>query len=135
MSESAPRSNCPITCALDVLGDRWTLVVLRDLLLGGRRSFSEFARTEGIATNILSDRLERLEAAGVLTRSRDPNDGRRRIYTPTERGLDLIPVLLELSIWGFDHTAGGTAKPELVEAARSDRDGAVRMLRERAQTA
>jgi DNA-binding HxlR family transcriptional regulator len=125
-----PRSACPITCALDLLGDRWTLVILRDLLLAGQRSFSDFARPEGIATNILTDRLTRLEVAGVLERKRDPSDGRRRIYTPTERGIALIPVLLELSIWGFDH-AGGTAKPELVEAARRDRGVLEQMLRER----
>lgn len=116
------RSNCPITCALDLVGDRWTLVVLRDLLLGGKRRFSEFARAEGIATNVLAERLARLEAAGVVVKQRDPDDGRRRCYTPTERGRELIPVLLALAVWGSDH-CGGTAHPELVARARTDRDG------------
>jgi len=128
----AARSLCPITCSLDLLGDRWTLVILRDVLLAGRRSFSEMARPEGIATNTLTDRLERLEAAGVLRRDRDPNDGRRRVYNPTEKGLALIPLLLEFAVWGIDHTEG-TAHRELAEAARADRDGVVAQLTERAR--
>jgi DNA-binding HxlR family transcriptional regulator len=125
------RSSCPITCALDLLGDRWTLVVLRDVVLGGTRHFSGIGRNEGIATNVLSERLARLEGAGVLLKDRDPDDGRRRIYRPTERGLALIPVLLELAIWGADH-AGGTAKAELVEFARLDRTAAEAAIREAA---
>lgn len=115
------RSCCPITCALDVLGDRWTLVILRDLLLGRRESFSELASHEGIATNVLSDRLERLERWGIVIKERHPDDGRRRRYRPTERGWALTPILLDLLVWGADH-AGGTAKPALVERARVDRE-------------
>ena len=121
------RSTCPITCALDLLGDRWTLVVLRDLLLGGRRCFSEFARDEGIATNILSDRLGRLESAGIVERRRDPSDGRKRRYVPTDKGRSLIPLLLEFAVWGSSHT-GGTESSELVARASSDRDALVREL-------
>lgn len=124
MSRAPARSACPISCALDVLGDKWTLVVLRDLLFAGKRSFAEFASAEGIASNVLSERLARLETAGVLTRSPDPDDRRRRRYTPTERGWALAPVLLELSIWGKDH-CGATAKGELVEWARRDRAGLI----------
>ncbi len=101
-----PRSNCPISCALDLIGDRWTLVILRDLLLAQRRSFGELAQAEGIAPNILADRLARLEAAGVLVKERDPADGRKRVYRPTERGLDLLPVLLAVGRWGLEHTSG-----------------------------
>ncbi len=121
------RSACPITCALDVLGDRWTLVILRDLLLAGRRTFSELATVEGIASNVLAGRLERLERWGVVTKERDPADGRRRRYLPTARGRDLIPVLLELAIWGAEH-AGGTAHHEMVAGARRDRDELVDRL-------
>jgi len=117
----SPRSSCPITCALDLLGDRWTLVVLRDVLLAGRRSFSELARPEGISTNVLSERLERLEAGGVLVVERDRTDGRRKLYTPTERGLELIPILIDLLIWGTAHTPG-TAHAALAARARVDRE-------------
>jgi DNA-binding HxlR family transcriptional regulator len=124
----ALRSPCPIAGALDLVGDRWTLVVLRDLLLANKRRFSELAQPEGIATNVLTERLRRLEGAGLVSREPDPEDGRRRIYTPTERAWELVPLMLDLAIFGFDH-CGGTAHPELVEAARADRDGLIATLR------
>ena len=81
------RSDCPISFALDLFGDRWSLLVVRDLGLKGKRSFSELAASEeGIATNVLSDRLARLEEAGIILKSRDPNDGRRYVYRLTEAG-------------------------------------------------
>ncbi len=127
-----PRSNCPIACALDLLGDRWTLVVLRDVLLDQRRTFSEIAVQEGIATNTLTDRLERLIEAGVLERRKDPLDGRSRRYVPTESGLDLIPVLVDLMVWGNKYTLG-TGPAEIVARAVSDREGLLVELIERAR--
>ncbi|MCO4770675.1 MAG: helix-turn-helix transcriptional regulator [Deltaproteobacteria bacterium] len=118
------RSACPIASALDLLGDRWTLVVLRDVLLARKRSFSELAAPEGIASNILSDRLNRLVDAGIVTREPDPDDGRRRIVLPTARGLELVPILLDLHLWGTRHTAG-TAKPQLAEWVARDREAAI----------
>ncbi len=98
------RSNCPISFSLDIFGDRWTLLVLRDLLLFGKKSFQELLNAEeSIASNILSDRLKRLEACAIITRERDPDDGRRLIYRGTEKGLDLIPILLEIAAWGASH--------------------------------
>ena len=99
------RSGCPIAASLDILGDRWTLVVLRDMLLGGRTRFSEFAADESIATNILTDRLHRLVDSGLVEKRADPDDGRRVIYRPLPPAIDLIPVLAELVAWGSRHTA------------------------------
>ncbi|MFT5681195.1 MAG: DNA-binding HxlR family transcriptional regulator [Myxococcota bacterium] len=82
------------------------MVIMRDLLLAGKTAFSELARPEGIATNVLTDRLTRLEKAGIIRRERDPSDGRRRRYVPTERGESLRPVLLELAIFGVMHCGG-----------------------------
>lgn len=126
------RSSCPITCALDVFGDRWTLVVLRDVVLGGKRRFGDIAQPEGIATNVLADRLKRLEQLEIVEKLRDPQDGRRFVYRPTEKGADLIPTLLEIGIWGARHTPGGTAQKDLMDAAARDRDAAVAQLRARA---
>ncbi|MFT4975107.1 MAG: DNA-binding HxlR family transcriptional regulator [Myxococcota bacterium] len=123
------RSNCPITCSLDILGDPWTLVVLRDVLLAGRRHFSELGVAEGIATNTLSERLRRLETHGILTVTRDPADGRRRIYQPTDRGLDLIEVIVDLAVWGLLHTEEGTAHAWILERARTDRSALIAELR------
>ena len=130
--KDTPRSNCPIACALDLLGDRWTLVVLRDVLLGQRRAFSELAADEGIATNTLTDRLERLIEAGVLERRPDPRDGRSRRYVPTECGLELIPVLVDLMVWGQKHTSG-TVPDELFVRASTDREALLAELVERAR--
>ena len=90
-ANSCQRSDCPIACALDVLGDKWTLLVLRDMVFLGKQHFNELLDTsEGIASNILAERLKRLTAAGIITRSTDPENRRRRIYTLTDKGLDLI---------------------------------------------
>ncbi len=98
------RSDCPIAASLDILGDRWTLVVLRDMLLGGRSRFSELAADESIATNILTDRLHRLVDSGLIEKSSDPADGRRVIYRPLAPAIALVPVLAELIAWGVRHT-------------------------------
>ena len=130
--KDTPRSNCPIACALDLLGDRWTLVVLRDVLLAQRRTFSDIAAQEGIATNTLTDRLERLIEAGVLERRKDPRDGRSRRYVPTESGLGLIPVLVDLMVWGNKYTSG-TGPAEIVARAVTDREALLVELIERAR--
>ncbi len=96
------RSECPISCSLDVVGDKWTLLVLRDLL-DGKTRFSEFERSpEKIPTNILTERLRRLEAAGLAERRKSPTSSRSS-YHPTVKGRDLRPVLLALATWGNEH--------------------------------
>src|SRR5688572_1239360 len=95
------RSRCPIAVSLDLLGDRWTLLVLRDMVFRGHRYFQEFAQSpEGIATNTLADRLSRLQKAGVIRKEREPEDGRRYRYLLTEEGLAAIPLLVDLIVWG-----------------------------------
>jgi DNA-binding HxlR family transcriptional regulator len=107
VESSAPelRSSCPVAASLDVLGDRWTLVILRDLLIGGRTRFAEFAADESIATNTLAERLQRLRDTGIVARVRDPDDRRRWIYLPRRPAIELIPVLVDLMIWGIANTA------------------------------
>lgn len=96
------RSECPIATSLDLLGDKWTLLVLRDLL-DGKRRFSEFERSpERIPTNILTERLRRLETAGLLERRPGPTPN-RRLYEPTDMAWDLRPTLLALAAWGNTH--------------------------------
>jgi DNA-binding HxlR family transcriptional regulator len=87
-----------------MLGDRWSLLIIRDLMVRGYRTFKEFLEAgEGIATNVLADRLRKLEAAGIITAKVEKTDGRRVNYRLTEKGIDLAPVLLELLIWGARH--------------------------------
>ncbi|MBC8166163.1 MAG: helix-turn-helix transcriptional regulator, partial [Bryobacteraceae bacterium] len=93
-----------MSIALEVLGDRWSLLVIRDLMVRGFQTFKEFQESgEGIATNILADRLKKLEASGIISSEVAETDGRRVNYRLTEKGIDLAPVLLDLLIWGARH--------------------------------
>ncbi|MGB3256398.1 MAG: helix-turn-helix domain-containing protein [Ornithinimicrobium sp.] len=114
------RSSCPVAASLDVLGDRWTLVVLRDLLIAGTTHFADFAADESIATNTLAERLHRLREAGIIARVRDPDDGRRWIYVPREPAIELIPVLVDLMIWGIANTAADVPPEQAGAAAHRD---------------
>ena len=98
------RSGCPVSIALEEFGDRWSLLIIRDLMVRGYRTFKEFQQSgEGIASNVLADRLKRLEASGILTAEAVKTDRRRLHYRLTEKGIDLAPVVLELLIWGAKH--------------------------------
>ena len=108
----ALRSKCPIAGALDVLGDRWTLLVMRDVLFYDKRRFAEFLMSpEGIASNILADRLDRLESCGLVQRRKYADHPPREEYHPTARGRDLAPVLRELIRWGQLHVRGTAKHP------------------------
>lgn len=115
-ARTARRSGCPISVALEIFGDRWSLLVVRDLMFKGLRTFNEFLTAgEGIASNVLSDRLARLEAAGILARRPDPRDARRVLYRLTEKGLDLAPALVEIVLWSERHEATDTPPAEAHE--------------------
>ena len=102
--KSKRRSGCPVSVSLEILGDRWSLLIIRDLMVRGFRTFKEFAESgEDIATNILADRLKKLESAGIIAAEVDDSDRRRLNYRLTAKGIDLAPVLLELLIWGARH--------------------------------
>lgn len=118
------RSPCPIAFALDLFGDRWTLLVLRDVLLSGKRYFQDFLEAgEGIATNILSDRLSRLEEAGMLTKEQDPEDRKRFIYRPTSKGKDALPLMLEMIAWSARHDPQTPVSAALLRRIDEDRSG------------
>ena len=127
---SPPRSSCPINFGLEIFGDQWTLLVLRDLLIQHKRTFREFqSADEGIASNILTDRLKRLEACGLVTRTPSPTDGRVMLYEPTEAARDLVPVLVEMSYWGATHDPATGAPPGFRAAYRADRAALIASIR------
>jgi DNA-binding HxlR family transcriptional regulator len=98
------RSGCPVSLALELLGDRWSLLLIRDMMVRGYRTFREFQHAgEGIATNILADRLRKLEAGGLVQPEPAAEDGRSQHYRLTEKGIALAPAMLELLIWGARH--------------------------------
>jgi DNA-binding HxlR family transcriptional regulator len=98
------RSRCPINLSLEVLGDRWSLLILRDMVFAGKRHFREFLRSEeGISSNILADRLGKLSEEGMVTKDPDPTHKRKVIYSLTENSIALVPVFVQLGVWGSTH--------------------------------
>lgn len=98
------RSDCPVNFAVEALGDKWSLVILRDMIFWGKKTYGEFLKSdEHIATNILADRLAYLEREGLISKSPDPADKRKDIYRPTEKAVALVPILIETIAWSAQH--------------------------------
>jgi len=109
-------SSCPIVFSLDLLGDKWSLVILRDILLDNKSHFSEFlASKEKIASNILSARLEILVTNGFLIKKEDPTNKSAAIYKPTDKALGLLPILFELVRWGTEHNQNSNKNDPLMQ--------------------
>jgi DNA-binding HxlR family transcriptional regulator len=128
------RSHCPVNYGLEAFGDRWALLILRDIVFRGKRTYGEFLKSEeGFATNILASRLDNLIEAGILKREADDSDGRKDIYSLTEKGLDLIPLLFEMVLWSAKHDSRSEAKRiiPLVELIRKDNRKISKQLREK----
>lgn len=117
-------TGCLIAHGLDIFGDRWTLLILRDMLLHGKNTYSALAQSdEDIATNILANRLKLLEEEGIVTKSRDPDNGRSYLYKLTEKGAALAPVLLEIVRWSAKYVPVNAERARLVKTIEDDRDG------------
>lgn len=117
------RSHCPIGFALDLFGDKWTLLIVRDLLFKGKRRFGDFVDSEeGIATNILADRLTKLESHGLIVRVVDASGARSREYALTAKAVDLAPMLVEMILWSAKHDPKSAANRGFVRRARADRE-------------
>jgi DNA-binding HxlR family transcriptional regulator len=124
------RSECPLNASVEMLGDRWSLLIIRDMMLRGFRTYKEFMECyEGIATNILADRLRKLMAYGIITAKADPSDGRKLIYSLTAKGIDLAPVLTEMVLWAAAHEE--TGNQALVREMQEDKEKFLAGVRER----
>jgi len=127
-----PRSNCPINYALEIIGDKWSLLIVRDIVYVGKKTHGEFLKSdESIATNILADRLTRLECQGILSKKADPNDGRREFFSLTEKGLGLIPFLIDLQLWSDEFGPSYISRSApLAAALRKDREKVIAQITE-----
>jgi DNA-binding HxlR family transcriptional regulator len=124
------RSPCPLNASVEMLGDRWSLLIIRDMMLRGFRSYKEFLESfEGIATNILADRLRKLEAYGIITTHPDPSDGRKLLYLLTPKGIDLAPVLTEMVLWAAAHE--DTGNQPLIRLLQKDKRKFLAEIRKR----
>jgi DNA-binding HxlR family transcriptional regulator len=126
MKSIVKRSDCPISFTLDMLGDKWSLLILRDMIFARKSAFGEFITSEEkIATNILADRLGMLESNGFITITISPVRKGNFKYALTEKGIALLPVIMEITVWGSQYSpAGGNAK--LLEALKKDRKGTIK---------
>jgi DNA-binding HxlR family transcriptional regulator len=133
MKSITPRSNCPISFSLDVLGDKWILLILRDMIFVGKSSYNEFLQSaEKIATNILADRLNFLESQKFVEKLVAGDKKSKFTYILTEKSLDLIPVLMELAIWGVSNFPPGI-DPELIIAFEADREVTIKKYKGQAR--
>ncbi|MBC8240292.1 MAG: helix-turn-helix transcriptional regulator [Alphaproteobacteria bacterium] len=118
------QTGCPITFGLDTFGDRWSLLVIRDIMLQGKKTYSEFLEAdEGISTNILADRLKHLETEGIIEKSRDPENYKSYLYALTEKGRDLAPIVLEIVAWSGKHDQRSCASRGILTKMTKDRTG------------
>jgi len=125
------RSNCPISSALDLIGDKWSLLIIRDMMFSGKKTYSEFSNSnEKIATNILSNRLSMLEELGIINKGKLEGNKKTNIYSLTQKGKELLPIILEIAQWSDnnlnDHLKDG-AKP-FVNKFKSNKEGFIQNM-------
>lgn len=119
-------TGCPVAFALDTFGDRWTLVIVRDMIMRGKETYGEFLESdEGIATNILADRLKHLEEDGLIQKTRDTENRRRYIYRLTDKGLNLAPVIRDMIVWSAKYDPDSKVPQAMLEKIADDPDGFV----------
>ena len=129
MKRTDRKSHCPVNSALEVVGDPWSLLVVRDIVFYGKHTFGEFlASEERITTSVLADRLAKLTNSGILRKQRDPADRRRQFYSLTSRGLELIPVLVELANWGVRYDPEVVENPLWTRKVQTDRTGLYKLI-------
>jgi DNA-binding HxlR family transcriptional regulator len=131
VQDKQPRSVCPINYVVEIIGDRWSLLIIRDIVYLGKRTHGEFLRSdEGIATNILADRLLRLECQGIIKKKIDPKDKRREIFSLTSKGLGFIPFLIDLQLWSGSFAPSYIAplSAPFVAALKEDREKVITQI-------
>ena len=130
MKEIKHRSDCPISFSLDILGDKWTLLILRDMIFNDKTAYGEFLQSEEkIATNILADRLSVLYCQGLIDKKVATDKKSKFLYSLTEKGIGLLPTIIELTIWGAQYNPSG-GNEALLKALRKDKEGTIQKYRE-----
>lgn len=131
MKKQQRRSDCPINFVLETVGDTWSLLIVRDIVYFGKKTYGEFLESEEkIATNILASRLASLEQNGILVKKPHPQDKRKELYELTEKGLDLIPLMVEMANWSFKHDPHTGAPADWINLVNSDKENITRLIRE-----
>jgi DNA-binding HxlR family transcriptional regulator len=135
MKKTLRRSECPISSVLDILGDKWTFLIIRDMMFLGKKTYGEFLSSdETIATNILADRLLILERVGIIEKNEFPGSKVKILYKLTPKGIDLMPILMELVLWGDKYFIISEKGKRFADKIREDKDGLIKVLSERLST-
>jgi DNA-binding HxlR family transcriptional regulator len=134
MKRSDNKSHCAINYSLETFGDSWSLLIVRDIVYFGKKTFGEFLESEeGISSNILASRLLTLERNGILVKKPHDVDKRKEVYFLTDKGLDLIPILIELAAWGAHHDPETKALQSWIDAVNGDREKIIKLIRKTVQ--
>ena len=132
------RCNCPITSALDIVGDKWTLVIIKQMLFEGKKTFKDFSESdEAIASNILSARLKKLEEYNIISKGKLPDNKKTNIYLLTEKGLSLTPIIVELTLWSEGNIREFHPKlysDDRIEMVTNNKEGFIKILRDNYKT-
>ena len=129
MKKIKRRSDCPVSFALDIFGDKWSLLIIRDLMFENKKTYGEFFKSEeNIATNILADRLLHLENSGLIKKKQDKVNKSRIIYSLTDKGIDLIPVMLEIVKWSAEYDKKTGAPADFVERVKKDKENLIKEI-------
>jgi len=129
MEKIKKRSDCPISCSLDIFGDKWSLLIIRDIIFFNKSTYGDFLKSaEGIATNILSSRLQGLEENGVIEKSAHPESKAKILYKLTQKGIDLLPIIMEVYIWSDKYLTIPADIKATIKEAKKDKDKFVKQV-------
>lgn len=125
------RSDCPISTALDIFGDKWSLLIVRDMVFKGKNTYGDFLEAgEGIATNILADRLALLEGAKIISKHKHPDSKAKVLYKLTAKGIDLVPVLVEIIAWSERYHDVHPMATDFAAQVKADKEGVINMVKD-----
>lgn len=127
MADIKKRSNCPISCSLDIWGDKWSLLIIRDLLFSKQCTYGDFLKSEEkIATNILASRLQMLEENGVISKLNHPESKAKVLYKLTQKGIDLLPLMIEINLWADKYFSLPAERKALLEEIKKDKEAFIK---------
>lgn len=129
METSKKRSDCPLSCSLDVFGDKWSLLIIRDLMFGNKCTYNDFLKSEeGIATNILASRLKGLEENGIIEKAAHPDSKAKILYRLTPKGIDLLPIIMEIYIWSDKYYEMPASLKATIKETKKDKEKFVKQV-------
>lgn len=135
METAKKRSNCPLSCSLDVFGDKWSLLIIRDLMFFKKSTYNDFLKSsEGIATNILASRLKGLEENGIVEKLAHPDSKAKVLYRLTQKGIDLLPILMEVYIWSDKYLDIPSEFKDMIKEAKKDKEKFVKQVTKELKT-